>query len=128
MHGSRRWSRAFAGALTVWFSLVMAAPAVLHSCPSAVAAAAAAESAAGDHASHRAHQAPAHDDGAPVDCRCLGSCALTAPVVLPTGGAVLPASAPVILEAAAPYADHSVIIAPLDHLRPFATAPPLVLG
>lgn len=127
MHGSRRGSRALAGALTVWFSLVMAAPAILHSCPSAVAAAAA--GAASDaHAAHRAHQAPAHDDGAPVDCRCLGSCALAAPVPLPTGGAVLPTPPPVTSVDALPYPDHSALIAPVDHLQPFATAPPPDLG
>lgn len=121
------WSRFFAGVMTVWFGLIMAAPAVLHSCPRAMASIAAAD--AGDaHAAHRPHHSGHQDQDTPADCQCLGSCALSAPPALT-------ASSTLAVAVLAPGSDHALLASAEaatallpDHLQPFATAPPLRLG
>ena len=127
MHPRQRWSRSLAGVMTVWFGLVMAAPAVLHSCPRAMANIAAAD--AGDaHAAHRPHHSGHQDQDPPADCQCLGSCALSA-------SPALTASSTLTVAVLAPVSDHALFATaeaatalPPDHLQPFATAPPLRLG
>jgi hypothetical protein len=108
--------------LGLWFGLVMAAPAVLHACPQTLAAASAADvSDSHAHAGH--HPGPQHEP-APAECRCLGTCVVSAPAPL-TPAASIPAA---ILAPAVQAAILSTSGLPLDsfreHERPFATAPP----
>lgn len=125
MRNGRMWSRSLAGALAVWFGLVMAAPAVLHSCPKSVASA----GTAGDEHAH--HGAQHSDDGAPTvptECRCLGSCAVSTPAVLPDAPST-PAAVIAILPVDLLRATAFLPVPPQrDHVQPFATAPPLQIG
>jgi hypothetical protein len=124
MHGTSVWSRFFAGALTIWFGLVMAAPVVLHSCPQALASrGSAAPMAMPDH--HGSHHSSMPSDRAPKDCTCLGLCRGPAPAVLPQA-AVGPIA--VILPVPAGPAAVAMPVLPgalPEHSQPFATAPPL---
>jgi hypothetical protein len=121
------WSRSLAGALAVWFSFVMAAPALLHSCSRDVASMVVTGAGAGhahDGARHSDHRSPE----APTRCQCLGSCAVSTSAVL-SGGTTVPVAvtAPLSAEALPATAD-VVALARMDHSQPFATAPPLHLG
>ena len=112
----------------VWFGLIMAAPAILHSCPQAMANPAAATETGAGHAAHGAHHSDHQDKHGPTNCRCLGSCAVSAAAALPAGAtsaAVVPAPASSRPLLAA--ADVAVRLTP-DHSQPFATAPPLPIG
>lgn len=119
------WTRLGAGALTVWFGLVTAAPAVLHGCPRAMAEAATAE--APDAGAHHHHGAPGQQGQSsdlPDQCACLGTCALAAAAVLAAAPAV---PAPVELPHAGGARAVPADLAPAStsaHLLPFATAPP----
>jgi hypothetical protein len=124
MRGTSGWSRFLAGALTIWFGLVMAAPVVLHSCPQALASrGSAAPMAMPDH--HGSHHPSMPSDRAPKDCTCLGLCRGPAPAVLPQA-AVGPIA--VILPVPAGPAAVAMPVLPgalPEHSQPFATAPPL---
>jgi len=128
MRTKRVWSRSFAAAMAVWFGLVMAAPAFLHSCPQAMASVAAAADAGEGHAAHRAHHSDGQDKNRPIDCQCLGSCAVSTAAALPAGTTTatvirtLSSSRPLLATAGA-----AVRLTP-DHSQPLATAPPLFIG
>lgn len=114
--------------MAVWFGLLMAAPAILHSCPQAMANMAAATEAGAGHAAHGAHHSDHQDTHGPTNCRCLGSCAVSAAAALPAGTT----TATVIrtLSSTRPLpaaADVAVRLTP-DHSQPLATAPPLPIG
>jgi len=114
--------------MAVWFGLVMAAPAILHSCPQAMANQAAAAEAGSGHAAHGAHHSDHQDTHGPTNCRCLGSCAISAAAALPAGTTTamdVPAPSPSRPLLAA--ADVAVRLTP-DHAQPLATAPPLPIG
>ncbi|HMU60886.1 MAG TPA: hypothetical protein PKA66_03815 [Gemmatimonadales bacterium] len=121
------WSRSLAGVLAVWFGLVMAAPALLHSCPRGLAGAAMAGAGEG-HAHHRAQHSDQRSPEAPTNCQCLGSCAVSTPAVL-SGGTTVPfaLTAPLSAEGLPATADVAAIPR-IDHSQPFATAPPLPVG
>jgi len=121
------WSRSLAGALAIWFGLVMAAPALLHSCPRGLAGAAMAGAGEG-HAQHGAQHSDQRGPEAPTKCQCLGSCAVSTPAVL-SGGTTVPfvLAAPLSAEGLPATADVAAILRG-DHSQPFATAPPLHLG
>ena len=120
----RGWSRFLAGALTVWFGLVMAAPVVLHTCPQALSTRGASGH-SGMHEHHASHSAPSRNPQAPKDCTCLGQCRGPAPAALPR--AVTVPSAASLQVAAGPLmsATPDRPSALPDHTQPFATAPPL---
>lgn len=121
------WSRSLAGVLAVWFGLVMAAPAVLHSCPKGMADRAVAE-AAPDHAHHGAQHSDQRSPEAPTNCQCLGSCAVSTQAVL-LGGITVPFALTTPMAAEGLPATADVAVVPrIDHSQPFATAPPLHLG
>ncbi|HEX5005164.1 MAG TPA: hypothetical protein VFV65_07595 [Gemmatimonadales bacterium] len=128
MHRTGVWSRVLSGALAAWFGVVMAAPAVLHSCPRAVAAAAAAGAESHDHAGHGSHGAGDQDRAPSSQCQCLGSCAVSSPALLASGTPRLVAALePMHLGGPGPARAAARVTHP-DHLRPFATAPPPSLG
>ena len=128
MRRNRFWPRFFAGVMTVWFGLVMAAPAILHSCPQAMATMAAAAETAEGHADHGAHHFDHQDKHGPSECRCLGSCAISAPAPLPAGAIVaMVVPAPVSPRAPLTAGDVPAGLTP-DHAQPLATAPPFSLG
>lgn len=117
-------SRFLAGVLTLWFGLVMAAPAILHACPTSLAADSA-TGAQGEHAPHGAHRHPTgQNSNAPTDCRCLGTCAASSPAVLPPVPAVPLAVLAPTDEGAASLNTGAVGFLRADHLQPLATAPP----
>lgn len=121
------WSRSLAGVLAVWFGLVMAAPALLHSCPRGLASAAMAGAGEG-HAHHSARHSGHRSPEAPTRCQCLGSCAVSTTAVLSGGATVpVPATAPLSAEGLPATADVAAIVR-MDHSQPFATAPPLHVG
>jgi hypothetical protein len=121
------WSRSLAGALAVWFSLVMAAPALLHSCPRDMAGMAVAGAGEG-HAHHGAQHSDDRRPEAPTNCQCLGSCAVSSPAVL-SSGTVVPVALIAPLSAVVLSATTDVaVILQIEHSRPFATAPPPLLG
>ena len=116
------WSRSLAGVLGLWFGLVMAAPAILHACPQSLAAASAAD--APDSHAHGGHHSAPQDERAPTECRCLGTCAISAPASLTPPASIpaavlTPASRALILSTSG-IAFELI----LEHARPFATAPP----
>lgn len=114
--------------MTVWFGLVMAAPAILHSCPQAMARLAVAAEAADGHADHGAHHAGHQDKNRPSDCRCLGSCAMAAPAALPAG-TIIAMVVPTPVSTRAPLIAAGVTVGSTpDHSQPLATAPPISLG
>jgi len=118
------WSRSLAGALTVWFGLVMAAPIVLHGCPQALASRGRSVAMVMP-AHHGSHHSSTPGDRAPKDCTCLGTCAGPTPAVLPRA-AVGPMAALFPLVAASASAVVPVLPPTRpDHHQPFATAPPL---
>ena len=133
---------AFAAALLVWFALVSAEPAFLHSCPvhgGASSTHAAAEPAThGDHdsgtAAHSAHasrgapsahESSSHDE-APEQhrCACIGDCS-SGPAIagLPAGSTAVIASADWIVRASIARDDSPLVTAPA-FLRPYANGPP----
>jgi hypothetical protein len=116
------WSRSLSGVLALWFGMVMAAPAILHACPRALAA----ESNTDAHAAHEHHHHPgSQDTGAPKECRCLGTCAVsTAAVLTPSTPIPVAILTPVFVSVLPQAAAQSFRPLP-DHSRPFATAPPL---
>jgi hypothetical protein len=121
------WSRSLAGVLAVWFGLVMAAPALLHSCPKGLTGAAMTGAGEG-HAHHGAGHSDHRSPEAPTRCQCLGSCAVSTSAVL-SGGTTVPVAVPAPLSAEAlPATADVAAIARMDHSQPFATAPPLHLG
>jgi len=126
MRPLRASARFLSAAMLVWFGLLMAAPAVLHSCPQAVAGAGFDDG--GGHAAHAEHERGHHTPDPPGDCRCLGSCAAASMAIVPGGAtvplAVLDPDARRLLSAPAPFA----VMPPRDHVQPFATAPPTRLG
>lgn len=118
------WSRSLAGVLGLWFGLVMAAPAILHACPQSLAAASAA-GAPESHA-HEGHHSAPESKRLPTECRCLGTCAVSAPASLTP-----PPSVPVAVVTPAPRATilHTtgiVFDSVREHVRPYATAPPAI--
>jgi len=129
MRTNRGWTRALAGIMVVWFGLVMAAPALLHSCPQAMSnSGMAAAMAGGGHAHHGADH-PGHPvPSAPINCQCLGSCAVSTAAVLP--GLTTVPMANVLPTPARELSAATEVVAPVqvDHSQPFATAPPLHLG
>jgi hypothetical protein len=126
MRATRWWSRALAGALTVWFGLVMAAPAVLHSCPMMLASASAA--AGMEHGGHGTRHGSGQQGNLPTNCQCLGSCIVSAPAMLaPPTTVPVAIVAPLVPDALPPVAAIAVTPA-AEHLQPFATAPPALLG
>lgn len=127
MYRTGVWSRLLAGALAAWFGVVMAAPAVLHSCPRAMASASVDVEVDG-HAGHGGHHAGHQEGSSSTECQCLGSCAVSPPAVLPSAETGLVAGLePVGPHEVSPTRDAVLLIQP-DHLQPFATAPPPHLG
>lgn len=121
------WSRSLAGVMALWFGLVMAAPAILHTCPKAMASDGSA-GAGGEHAVHGAHHSDHQDQDAPVECQCLGSCALASVAVVPSPTiAAVAVSAPSSHVGARIAAEATAVPHP-DHLNPFSTAPPAHVG
>ena len=116
------WSRSLSGVLGLWFGLVMAAPAILHACPQSLAASVA--DASESHAGHGSHQSEAQHDGAPAECRCLGTCAVSAPAVLAPAAAVPVAVLTLAPRSIIPSTLGAVLDSRQNHTRPFATAPP----
>jgi hypothetical protein len=128
--------------MLLWFALVTAEPALLHSCPvhsgtSSSHAAAAAEHAehdfaAGAHASHAdaatpaAHESPAHDGDAPEQhrCACIGDCSSGAVITgLPAARPSVVASVQWIVRTSIAPGDAPLVTAP-EFLRPYANGPP----
>lgn len=117
------WSRTLAGLLGLWFGLVMAAPAILHACPQSLAAASASD--APDSHAHAGHHSGPQHERAPTECRCLGTCAVSAPASLARSASipvavVTPATRSAIVSAAGVASESAP-----EHARPFATAPPI---
>ncbi|HRZ09964.1 MAG TPA: hypothetical protein P5319_08685 [Gemmatimonadales bacterium] len=121
------WSRSLAGGMALWFGLVMAAPAILHSCPKAMASAAAA-GAGDEHAVHGAHHPDHQNQDAPADCQCLGSCALASVAAIPSPTIADVAVSPPSSHHGEPIAAEAAAVPHPDHLNPFSTAPPAHLG
>ena len=121
------WSRSLAGVMALWFGLVMAAPAILHSCPKAMASAASA-GAGGEHAVHGAHHSDHQNPDAPVDCQCLGSCASASVAALPSKTIAAVAVLSPASHDGPPIAAEAVAVPHPDHLNPFSTAPPAHFG
>ena len=121
------WSRSVAAGMALWFGLVMAAPAILHSCPKAVASAAAAGS-GNAHASHGAQHPDHQDQDAPTDCQCLGSCALASVAAIPSPTTAAMAGSPPSSHDGPPISAAAAAVPQPDHLNPFSTAPPSSLG
>jgi hypothetical protein len=113
--------------MAVWFGLVMAAPAILHSCPKQVSSAAAA-AAGEEHAAHGVHHSDHQDQDAPVSCQCLGSCALASVAAVPSPGAAVMAVSPLSSHDGSTIAAEAPAVPGPDHLNPFSTAPPTHLG
>jgi len=113
--------------LAAWFGLVMAAPAVLHSCPM-VMAAASADATGEAHAHHGAGHAGHQRPEAPTPCQCLGSCAVASPLLL-AGATTIPvavhAPRPTDIR---PSPAGLAAVQSFPHAQPFATAPPLHIG
>jgi hypothetical protein len=129
MRANRGWARAFAGVMVVWFGLVMAAPALLHSCPQAMSNSTMAEAmSGGGHAGHGAEHSGHPVPGAPVNCQCLGSCAVSTAALLP-GPTTIPMAnvTPIPARELSAATDVVAALQP-DHSQPFATAPPLRIG
>ena len=120
-------SRSFAGVMALWFGLVMAAPAVLHSCPKAMANVAA-SGAGRNHAVDGVHHSDHQDQDAPVDCQCLGSCALASVAAIPSPTTAAMAMSPPSSHDGPPIAAEAAAVPQPDHLNPFSTAPPASLG
>lgn len=127
MRSTRSWSRSFAGLMALWFGLVMAAPAILHSCPKAMASVATA-GAGEEHAAHGVHHSDQPDQDAPVGCQCLGSCALASVAAIPSPAAAAVAVSPPVSHDSPPIAAEAAAVPHPDHLNPFSTAPPARLG
>lgn len=121
------WSRSLAGVMALWFGLVMAAPAILHSCPKAMASVAAAGPGE-EHAAHGAHHSSHQNQDAPLDCRCLGSCALASVAAIPSPTITPVAVAPTTSPDGPPIAAQATAVPHPDHLNPFSTAPPARIG
>ena len=116
------WSRSLAGVLGLWFGLVMAAPAILHACPQSLAASV--SDASESHAAHGSHSSGAQKNGAPAECRCLGTCAVSTSAVLAPAAAVPLAALTLAPPTSIPSTSGTVLDSRQDHTRPFATAPP----
>ena len=121
------WSRSLAGVMALWFGIVMAAPAILHSCPKAMASAAA-TGAGGEHAAHGVHHSDHQNQDAPVNCQCLGSCALASVAAVPSPTIAAVAVSPPASHAGPPIAAEATAVPHPDHLNPFSTAPPARIG
>lgn len=77
------------------------------------------------HAHHAAQDAPSHDGhGGP--CDCLGTCTIATPQPVPTGGTVAVLPAPAVQVRVQRSAVPVVTTVRIDHVIPFANAPPLV--
>jgi hypothetical protein len=117
-------SRFLGGVLALWFGLVMAAPAVLHGCPKALAAEAAPDAhrttAPRDH-----HHPTDQEHGTPKGCQCLGSCAVATPAVVTSAAAVPVAVLTPVFTVAMPHPLAAALRPLPDHSQPFAMAPPL---
>lgn len=136
------WSRALAALLAVWFAIVMAEPAALHSCPMhggpAVAAASgghhaapAPEAAASIHAAARHgmahHGAPVPADrGAGHQCTCLGRCAAGVGAAAPAARVVLAQAVETAAARDSGLPDHEYVPVAAAHVLPFANGPPTV--
>jgi hypothetical protein len=118
------WSRFLAGALTIWFGLVMAAPLVLHSCPQALATRSASGH-AGMHEHHASHSSSSRNPQAPKECTCLGQCRGPVPATLPRAVTAPNAAAPQVAAGPTMPAETDRPTSLPDHTQPFATAPPL---
>jgi hypothetical protein len=110
--------------MAFWFGLVMAAPAILHACPTALATQSA-TAADAEHGSHGADHSAGQGQDSPTECQCLGTCAVSVPALLATS-----AGSPVAVltptdAGATPVLAAVVIASRSDHSQPFATAPPL---
>jgi hypothetical protein len=116
------WSRSLSGVLGLWFGLVMAAPAILHACPQSLAAASAADAPV-SHV-HGGHHSGSQHGPAPAECRCLGTCAVSAPASLAPAASIPAAIVTALLQAAILSTSEVPFDSILEHARPFATAPP----
>jgi hypothetical protein len=100
-------------------------------CPHHDAAARAAENPASEqgHAAHGRQEASApasSHDGHGGPCDCLGNCTITVPPQsVPTGGVEVALPAPAVRSVIDPAAVAVVVSIHIDHLIPFANAPPL---
>jgi hypothetical protein len=65
-----RWERASRGLFAIWFVIVVAEPAALHSCPVHSGHAVIAES--GPSGAHASHGRPSHERH--QQCTCIGTC------------------------------------------------------
>ncbi len=118
------WSRSLSGALALWFGLDMAAPAILHACPTALATESSASPGAG-HAPHGANHSAGRGQESPTECRCLGTCTVSTPASLPTSTPGLVAVLTPTDVGAMPVHAAAAVAPRSDHSQPFATAPPL---
>ncbi|MFL5575508.1 MAG: hypothetical protein ACJ79S_06020 [Gemmatimonadaceae bacterium] len=139
------WSRAVAALVAIWFAIMMAEPAALHSCPMHGGLAVTAAAAGGHHhggsvpaalAAPSEHAAqPQHGAPAPVDhgagghqCTCLGQCAMGVGAAAP---AAVVALAPVVETHAtrdAGLPDFEYVPVAAAHVLPFANGPPTVVA
>lgn len=141
MHRSPLGS-AFAAVMLLWFALITAEPAVLHSCPvhsgassphgSAPSSHGAGNAAADEHAGHEqhspvsAHPSQSHDGDTPDQhrCACIGDCSSGPSASGLPAASASPAAA---IEWAVRHSvirDESVIVTAPAFLRPFANGPP----
>jgi hypothetical protein len=132
---------AFAAVMLLWFALVTAEPAVLHSCPvhsghvqgsTVNRGEHDAASGAGDHSHHAASGSPAaqeaqsHDGDAPAAhrCACIGDCSTGTSIAgLPSARVAIATSVEWQVRGTV-VRDASPIVTAPEFLRPYANGPP----
>jgi hypothetical protein len=74
---------------------------------------------------HGAHSAQAPDAGGVPDCQCLGVCVPEALLAVPTEAAWTGPPSAAVVVFPRPTDAEAPLLAPIPHLLPFATAPPV---